>query len=330
MTTAPKDDLPATVETAVDRTKFIGGSDMPALLGLAPSGWERNTPVALWKDKTTPRVEGERPTTGVKLRGKRWEGAVAEMLVDELQRLGHKVEIVRSNTRYTDPTVPYFACEIDFEVRLDDEPDITNVELKTVTPFLASKWEESGTNAPVYYEAQAMWGLGITGRDKCLIAALFGADELRVYPLMRDNETILGLRARAADFWTNHVLTGIAPPPMKLSDLNLIYPNESDGPALLADEELTAKVLRLRAIEKEIKAREAEADLLEFEVKRAMKDASELIVNGASAITWKQRANSYLDQAALKEAHPKLVKEFTRKGSSRVFTLKQFGWKETP
>lgn len=312
----------------VDRTKFIGGSDIAALLNCAPPTWERNTPVALWKDKSTPRAE--EATTGVKRRGKRWEGVVAEMLVDELERAGHKVEVLGANKRYTDPDVPYFACEIDFEVRLDDEQEITNVELKTVHPFKAREWGESGTDeAPVWYAAQGAWGLGVTRRRRCLIAPLFGADEIKVFPMLAVPSTIEAIRARAKVFWEEHVLTGIPPEALQLSDLDLIFPSETPELSIVADDELTAYLLRLRAIDREINARQAEYDALEFAVKRRMQDATEIILSaGNTAATWKGRKHSHLDQGALNAAHPKIVKEFTKKGITRVFTLKSFAWKE--
>jgi predicted phage-related endonuclease len=167
----------------------------------------------------------------------------------------------------------------------------------------------------------------VTSRRRCLIAALFGADELKTYPVDRDEATITAMRERAAKFWSDHVISGVPPAPVQLSDLDILHPKESDAAALLADDELTAKVLRLRAIDKEIKARTAEYEALEFDVKRAMGPCSEVVVGDTSAITWKARPHTYLDQAALKEAHPKIAKEFTRKGETRVFTLKQFGWK---
>ena len=310
------------VAIAPDRTKFIGGSDIASILNISP--WR--SAVELWEDKRKPRVQG--PERKVLTRGKRWESVVAEMLVAELERQGHKVEIVNANARYVDPKFPMFACEIDFEVRLDGEQEITNVELKTVHPFKLKEWGDSGTDsAPIWYMAQAMWGLGITGRRRCIIAALFGADDLKTYPVDRDEATINAMRDRAAKFWSEHVLPGVPPNPVRLSDLDVLHPQESEANALLADDELTAKVLRLRAIDKEIKARTAEAEALEFDIKLVMGPCSEVIVADSSAITWKSRPHTYLDQAALKEAHPKLAKEFTRKGESRVFTLKQFGWK---
>lgn len=309
-----------------NRQKYIGGSDIASVLGISP--WR--TPMDLWEDKIKPPVDNaNKMVRRARQRGHRWEAAVAEMLVEELTNQGHTVEIVASNKRYIDPAVGFFACEIDFEIRLNGAEEITNVELKTVHPFKAKEWGESGTDsAPLWYVAQAMWGLGITGRRECLIAPMFGADEIKVFPIQRDEETIAAMRARAENFWNSHVLPKIPPEPINSKDIDTMFRQESEA-ALLADDELTLAVLRMRAIDKEIKARTAEYDELEFKVKMMMKDAPELLLGDTSAVTWKTRNHTYLDQAALKEDHPKLFKEYTVKGQSRVFTLKSFGWKGT-
>lgn len=306
-----------------DRAKYLGGSDIAAVLGISP--WR--TRLDLWRDKTTPRVEG--PQKRVFARGQRWESVVAEMLVDDLQRRGHAVEIVASNLRYQDLEHPFMAAEIDFELRLDGAEDITNCELKTVHPFRMRDWGDTGSDdLPVHYTAQVMHGLGVTRRRKGMLAALFGADELRTYPVDADDETIAGMRGQAVAFWVDHVLTGLPPAPKTLADLDILFGKKPEGPPLLADPELTARVMRLRALLSEIKAREAEAEAVEFDIKLAMREASEIVMpNGKSAIEWRLRSGSWLDDKALKEAHPAIAREFTRKWESRVFKLKQFDTK---
>lgn len=304
----------------VDRRKFIGGSDVAVILGLSP--WR--TPVELWEEKRRPR--GDQPEKRVFVRGKRWEAVVAEMLTERLQADGHAVEVVAANARYLDTEHDFMACEIDYELRLDGEDEITNCELKTVHPFKAREWGENESDElPVHYTAQAMYGLGITGRRRCIVAPLFGADEIRTYTIERDDETIAAMRARVVEFWTQHVLTGNPPAPIVLRDLDVLHPKDGEAPALYADESLTHALLRMRAIDREIKARTAEYEALEFEVKRAMRDCASIVVGeGKEAATWKARSYSYLDQSGLKEAHPDIAKQFTRKAESRVFTLKPF------
>jgi putative phage-type endonuclease len=304
-----------------DRQKYIGGSDIAAVLGVSP--WK--SPLDLWRDKTTPRV-ADKPKEVFK-RGVRWESVVAEMVTEALVKQGHTVNVVSTNRRYIDCMLPFLAAEIDYEVKLDGSDEITNIELKTVHPFGAKSWGESGTDTlPIHYMAQVMHGLGVTGRRGAMLAALFGADELRVYRVDADDETIAGMRAHAGRFWTEHVMTGISPPPVNLADLSSLF--ERDSPTakpLLADEQLTQQLLRMRAISAEIKAREAEAEALEFEIKRAMRDCTSILLpNGKTACEWKERNGTFIDAASLKAAHPKIAKEFTSAWHKRVFALKSF------
>jgi predicted phage-related endonuclease len=311
------------------RQKWLGGSDIPALLGIAPKTWKRNSPLSLWYDKQTPRVENPRERDNPLFRrGKRWESVVAEMLVEELKEQGHTVKILDSNHRYVDPVHPFFRAEIDYEVELDGEPDPWNVEIKTCSVFKSHEWGESETDgAPDYVIAQLLWGLGVTQRRRGIIAPLFGADTLRVFPFDNADQEVIGLlRAKGLKFWTEHVVPGVPPDPLFLADMGLLFPNEGTDPPLVADDELTGQVLRLRALQREIKAREAEYEALEFNIKRAMGPHHEIVLGDTSAVTWKTRKHSWLDQWGLKQAHPKIHREFMRTKPARVFTVKSFKW----
>lgn len=313
--------LPVTVQdTPHDRRRFIGGSDVAAVLGISP--WR--TPMQLWESKTRPALECPQPTKRAFTRGHRWESVVAEMLVERLQADGHTVEVVAANKRYVDPALDFLAAEIDFEVRLDGEDEITNVELKTVHPFRAKEWGDAEDDVPVWYYAQVMHGLGVTGRRKGIIAPLLGADEIRAYPIARDDETLAAMRARCQAFW-NLVNTGVRPDPTNLSDLDRLYKGDEEAPTLIADEELTRHILRARTLTTKIKACETELAAIEFDVKLAMKDATEIVIPDDTkkvAVTWKNRDCPWFDQSALKEHDPKLHRRFQRKSTVRVFTVK--------
>lgn len=305
-----------------DRSKRLGGSDIAAVIGKSP--WR--TKFDLWKDKTTPRIPDQRPVTGPKKRGIRWEAVVGEMLVESLQAEGHTVEIVRTNNRYEDATHPFLAAEIDWELRLNGNPEIINAELKTVHPFKAKSWGESGGDeCPVDYVAQVQHGLGVTRRRTGILAALFGADELRTYLLPADDTVIAWLRQEAVAFWTNHVLANVPPEPQTIEDMLKRFPLDGTQPPLLADEELVIKVMRMRQIAAQIKALEGEGDVITLELMRAMKDCTSIVMpNGKDAVEWKLRSGSWFDETALKETHPKTYKEFVRKWEKRVFKLKPF------
>lgn len=210
----------------IDRTQFIGGSDIAAILGISP--W--NTPLGLWVDKVHPK-DKQTETTVLK-RGKRLEPFICQMIIEEFG-----VAIACRNMRYTDPKVPYFAAEIDAETQ---GPYPVNIEIKTVHPYKVREWGEEDTDAlPLHYNAQAQWGLGITGRDICRVFALIG-DDLRSYVIERDEPTIEAMRERAEEFWQTCILTKVAPA-MNWEDervldwLKRIYPG-TDGTTLQAND----------------------------------------------------------------------------------------------
>ena len=305
------------------RQTYIGGSDIAGILGVSP--WA--TRVSVWQRKVDLPEDSPPPPAKKKLfnRGKLWEQVVGEMLVAKLTDQGHKVTVLSANHRYIDPDVPYFAAEIDYEIKLDDIPDIVNVELKTVHPNATREWGEEDTDeCPLQYAAQAAWGLGITRRNCCIVAPLFGADEIRAYPIVRDDVTIQGMRDQARDFWELYVLPKKAPEPINLADVDRLFKRDAER-QVFADPELVERLLRYRAIEAEIDARTLERDVLEFQVKRFMGDATALHLPGQEkpAATWKLRANAHLDQAAFKAEYPKLHKQYMRAGQSRVFEVRK-------
>lgn len=210
------------VTLQLDRRKFIGGSDISAILGISP--WR--SAVDLWIDKITPPVENGQ-NAAAKRRGTRLEPYILDMIREE-----HGLHIVANNARYIDAGVPYFAAEIDAET--EDE----NIEIKTVHPFKAKEWGAHDTDElPLHYVAQVQWGLGVRPKARARVFALIG-DELKPYVVERDEETIAALRERAMTFWTTYVQPKVQPPidyqhKDVIDTLKRLYPG-SDGTVIEA------------------------------------------------------------------------------------------------
>ncbi len=190
----------APMQATADRSKFIGGSDVAAILGVSP--W-RNI-VDLWADKIQPRVESGQ-NAAAKRRGSRLEPYILDMIREE-----HGLMITRANERYIDSELPFLAAEIDAE--FSDADGDHNIEIKTVHPFKAKEWGDIGTDSlPLHYVAQVQHGLGVTGRDMCRVFALIG-DDLKPYTVMRDDELIRAMREQCEAFWTRYVVPKMQPP----------------------------------------------------------------------------------------------------------------------
>ena len=313
----------------IDRTLFIGGSDAAAILGVSP--WKSE--FALYQEKTGEYQEEITPTKQrIFNRGKRWEPIVIEMLVDELEDRGHDVQIITRNERYVDPEHGFLAAEIDLELMLDGEH--VNGEMKTVHPFAAKDWGEQDTDEiPIYYTAQVAHGQMVTGRNKTIVAALIGADDLRVHEVNRDDELIEIIRTKEFQFW-ERVQHRIPPQPTTAEDINRLYRIDA-GTIMEADEQLIELIAQASNTKANLKAAETRLDVLITQIKARMGEAALLMHNGQKIVSWKNNKQSVKTdyQAAFyalatemsglgKEALSEFVKRFTTtKPSARPFLL---------
>ena len=123
---------------ALDRSSYIGSSDIAAILGLSP--WK--TPYGVWEHKVYGIQDESTPDRDrILRRGARFEPVILDLLVDE-----EGVWIVERNQRYTDPVHPFLRAEIDAEAKDEITGEISNVEAKSVSPFAAKDWGEPGTD----------------------------------------------------------------------------------------------------------------------------------------------------------------------------------------
>lgn len=294
---------------AMDRQKYIGGSDIAGILGISP--WK--TPLDVYLDKVQPRVEITDPDKlRVLNRGKRMEPYVIDLLSEETG-----LEIVRRGERYLDRELSFIAAEIDAEAASGE-----NIEIKTVSPFKAKEWgEEQSDEIPLHYAAQAMHGLMVTGRDVCVFGVLIGGDDFRLYRIERDDATIAGIREKEVEFWQR--IQGKNPPePSTVSDVFRLFGTKDNGMAIEASEIIQADLLALKSLKADAKNIEGLIALRESRIKIFMGDASILTMNGLPACIWKEQQSNRFDQSAFKAAHPQLAEQFIKASTSRVFRLK--------
>lgn len=323
----------------MNRKGFIGGSDIASIFGVSP--WK--TAYELWEEKTTGWTgESTLERDKVLNRGKKLEPIVIEMLQEE-----RDVWVLERNQVHTDLEHSFLRAEIDFEYVIDAslteyepyEPEakanIGNGDVKTVHPFAANDWGEEGTDEfPIYYCLQFMHGLMVTGRQVCMVAALIGADDLRVYEVKRDEELIAEIRKRAVSFWYDNIANRV-PPPIQTSDDAAKMLSRFQGFTLEADE-ATARELR---IIKGIKAAEkllgAKREAAELKVKTALVDAAcakgvegdpekfALVgADGKPLVTWNNQTANRLSQKRVKDEFPSVYELCTEPSTFRVLRVK--------
>lgn len=293
-----------------DRRKYIGGSDVAAILGISP--WR--TALDVYLDKTQPpRTEEIDPDRQRVLeRGKRMEPYVIDILTEEAG-----VSIARRNERHTHPIHEFIRAEIDAETE-----DGRNIEIKTVSPFKAKEWgEEQSDEIPLHYAAQAMHGLMVTGRAECLFGVLIGGDDFRVYRLDRDEETIAAIEREELEFW-DRIVRQDPPDPSTVSDVIRLFGGGDPGLALEASEAIETDVHALKRLKSEAKEIEAAIALREERIKLFLGEASLLTRHGAPLLSWKAQESNRFNTTAFKAERPDLYKQYLKPTTSRVLRLK--------
>jgi hypothetical protein len=218
------------------RTAFLGGSEVAAVLGVSPY----DTPLDVYMRKTRREDEPAGTLDPWKARLFRW-GKLLEPVVIKHLRADYGIRVTKTSTprrpnRYTDPEFPFLQAEIDFEWRVTRQNaldyrlaeelvgTVQNGEVKTVHTFAAAKFGDAETeDVPIEYAAQAMAGLMITGRKLTLFGVLTGTRDVTIYWIKRDEETIAAMRPKLVAFWNDHVLAGVPPDPINLPDVLRLF-----------------------------------------------------------------------------------------------------------
>lgn len=310
---------------AIDRATYIGGSDIAAIMGVSP--WRTPLDVYLSKVGEAPPPAVPDPERERRLRrGKRMEPYIIDMLAED-----HGITILRRSTdeapnRYVDTAFPFMAAEVDFEWNDAADPRVRNGEVKTVAvrPGGGTDWGDEGTDeVPIYYAAQGLWGLGITSRELCQFAVLFGMDNLSLYAIAREGneELIADMREQARRFWVEHVIPRVPPPPRTFEDLAKLWPKDS-GASVEADEKCAAWVATYETLRDRERIACEGKEAVEYLIAEFMRDATTLTHKGSPLATYKAQATTSIAATALKEALPEVYAQFVRRGTTRVLRLK--------
>lgn len=312
-----------------DRAMYLGSSDAGPLLGLSP--WR--TPLEVWLQKTG-QAEADAPDPDrerILRRGKLMEPVVVDMLIAE-----HGIKITRrsspaSPNRYVDPSCPFLAAEIDFEWEVTPEivasfPEqiaeeligtTQNGEVKTVHPFGAGIYGAEHTDEiPIYHAAQAFHGLMVTGRALTLFPVLVGSDNLLLYWIKRDDETIGKMRDRLVRFWNENVLARVPPDPIQLSDIYALFKRRA-ATRIAADDEVAGMIRTLKSLSDRKSTTEEAIDAVKFEIGCRLLGQAEIenptakerskhivLVDGRPALTVGLEEQQRIDQDKLRRDYP--------------------------
>lgn len=245
-----------------DRTKYIGGSDMPIILGLS----NFKTPYQLWLEKTN-RVTIDETETEFQYWGTQLEPVIRQEFIKR-----HQVE-VQEPTTITHPLFDYLKANVDGFIPSKNAV----LEIKTTASFNAKEWGDEGTDViPLYYLVQVAHYCAVTNADYAIIAVLIGGNTYREYKYTRDLELELRLLDEAQKFW-HAVTNNIEPEPTNIDDLKLKYPKGSPEKSIKINDEVKVTFNTITETKKKIKELSAIEEKAKFDLIKYMEDSEVLI-----------------------------------------------------
>ena len=171
----------------IDRTKFIGASEVSAVMGISPY----KTPLQCWAEKTGEVQPPDLSDNQAVEWGTRLERLVSKKFSEE-----HDVKLIARKTRYVHPKYSFLSCELDNIIAGTDEL----VEIKTVNAWAWSSWENPD-ELPDHVVVQVMMQLGLSKRKKGWIACLCGGQKYIEKCIEFDQEFYEEMVQKCAEFW---------------------------------------------------------------------------------------------------------------------------------
>lgn len=248
-------------EQVAARSRGIGGSDAPVLLGLV----KYKTPVQLWLEKSG-RATPDDISDQFNIRmGHLLEPIVAQLFTEQTGKAVRRVNQTRIHKRH-----PFILGNIDRDV----VGESAGLECKAWSGFVSKDWGESGSSdVPLAVVAQCAHYMEVFDYERWYVGVLLGGADFRWFVLERDETTTDRLVRIEAEFW-GHVLDGTPPPIVNADDVAALYP-KGEG-YVRADTNVARTVAELQ----DVKGRLAELTLtkerLELEIKTFLGNASDL------------------------------------------------------
>jgi len=286
----------------MDRTKFLGGSDIAAAMGLS----RYKTPLRLWAEKSGQIPEEDLSNNEYVQLGSELEDFIAKKFE---RKTGLKVR--RAPQRYIHKKYPFMACQVDRLITGTNEL----VECKNVSGWKAKEWEKE--EIPIEYILQVSWQLMITGRKIGYIAVLIGGNRFLYKKIEADQELFGKMTEVAQNFWD---MVENKTPPMACGDDNEtlleIFPKSNEQ--LQAIEEMNDMIAALQKIKIDIKNMERHKDEFEAKLKQVIGD-SQGIKTKEYLVKWLSQETFRLNYDALKEVG--LYDKYLTKSSTRVLRV---------
>ena len=315
------------------RTQGIGGSEIAALLGVSPYATAFDVYKSKVDDDGQLRFLHDEPVVGPKVRpelmtdepvlewGHRLEDAVALKAADEL---GLVARTGGGLWRHRDHPVAIVTPDRIATKRRSWKP-VGLIECKTTSD--REEWDDG--RAPVHYEVQAQWQLGITGLERCWLACLVLGHErdFRLVEITADPDWFGEMVNVAETFWSKHVLGD--EPPMH----DLAHPRTDDlvkelhPRAVVEATELPDEAAEWLADYHEAKAEADRAERKLSEIKNWIRlqvgDAGAGYLGEHKVVSYPEVTTTRVDVNKLRENYPEAAEACSVQSTHRRLTVRR-------
>lgn len=288
-----------------DRTKFIGASDIPAILGIGPF----KTPLQLWAEKTgkvpPPDLSDNEPVY--------WGKTLERIVSKEFEKRNEGMKLMAYKRRFVSKRYPFLSCELDNIVVGTD----IIVEVKTVHANSLKNWKDAD-QIPDYVVVQVMFQLGISGRQTAYVACLIGGQKYIQKKIEFDADFFRSIEEKAVSFWK--MVEEETPPTAVLGDdeaLLALHPKSNDQ--LQALQEFEVQIARCQELDAHIKEMEKEQGEIKTKLKEAIGDNLG-IQTEKYKVLWTPYATTKVDTDALKKAG--IYEAYCKQIETRRLTIK--------
>jgi putative phage-type endonuclease len=282
------------------RRDGIGGSDIPALLGLSRYA----SPWSLWAEKVGLLEPSE--TTQRQRIGQVLEDAIAVLFHEAtgLYSVGSQTQCRHPEHPVAQCTADGFASEAPIVGPADfpNELTIGTHQIKTDGRF---GWPDG---VPVNIRAQCVWEMGVTRQQHCWLSVLFAGFRFEVFEIAWDADAErdwLVMLDAAETFWREYVEPG-NPPPIDDSDatsdaIRAVWPEHLPGASAPLDS-LRDRLAQRSELQAQIKSTKAELSLIDNEIRATLADAEIGTLDGVPVFTYRtsQRAGYVVEPTTVR------------------------------
>ncbi|MCL2064078.1 MAG: YqaJ viral recombinase family protein [Candidatus Cloacimonetes bacterium] len=320
------------METTIDRTKFLGASDIGTIFGFNPYC----SAIELWQEKIGIR---QRPnitdiTDKENFSESAYWGVEDEPSVAKRFTLETGLKVFKREEPFTHYIHKFLVGHIDRE-GIDAEGKRFVLECKTANEYAKSQWSKNGI--PDRYMLQVHLYILLGNYDYGYIACKFGNKAFVIERVEREQRIEAAIIAKALWFW-NFVETKKMPPAdcseICTETLKELYPQATPD-SFISEQEIYNLLPNVdEMLKKEIELK-CQAKLIDDErkfihntVKQVMGDNEKLYTN-QHAVSWKNNKPSQsFDSKRFKEDHPDLYNEYcVEKPGARPFLVNELKFK---